>query len=65
MHVYMCVCVCVCACVWAFWNYLKLFNFLFKEIKYIDDGRCICMSVCTYVELNWFPEKGNKKNQMN
>jgi len=55
------VCVCVCVHVCELFKII-LNNFLFKETKYIDDGRC--MSVCTYVELNWFPEKVKLKNKL-
>jgi len=53
MHVYMCVS--------FFYFIFLLFYFLFKETKYIDDGRSICMSVCMYVEFNWFPGQGKEK----
>jgi len=38
-----------------------------KETKCIDDGGCVCMSVCMYMDLNWFPGKGKKerKKKMN
>jgi len=51
----MCTCVLMHAC--ELFLKIILFYFVFKETKYIDDGRCICMSVCMYVELNWFPGK--------
>jgi len=55
----MCACACVCVFVRAF---LKLFYYIFYlKKKYIDDGRCLCMSVCMYVELNWFPGKATTK----
>jgi len=42
-----------------YYHYLILiFNyFLFKETKYIEEGRYVCI----YVEFNWFPGKGRKK----
>jgi len=56
MRVYMCVCVCVCVSFFKF-IFIILLKFLFKETKYIDNGKCICLGVCMYVELNWFPGK--------
>jgi len=35
-------------------NIYILLHFLFKETKYMDEGRCMCR---TYVELNLFPGK--------
>jgi len=50
-----------CMCV-SFKKKKFYYFFIFKETKYIDEGRCICMSVCMYLDLNWFPgkEKINK-----
>jgi len=45
-------------CVCEFFFFYYYFYFLLKETEGTDDGRCLCMSVCTDMELNWFPGKG-------
>jgi len=66
MHVYMCICACVSLKKNIYIFFKNVFNFVLIYKKCIDDGRCICMSVCMYMELNWFPSKGkNEKKKKN
>jgi len=64
----MCTCVYVRVCVRVRVKKINIYiyillHFVFKETTCIDEGRCICMSVCMYVELNWFPGKEKKKEK--